>query len=114
MQSKRLIAILSLLILVVTAQAQVGQWVYKAHMLHPRKDCAAVTGNDGKIYVFGDDLGSPFAITAEAYDPDTDTWSPISSMPSLVNEVAAIKLPDGRQLFAGSSGTGSPGVPPKP
>ena len=26
----------------------------------------------------------------------------------------SIKLPDGRQLFAGSSGTGSPGVPPKP
>jgi len=105
MQSKRLIAILSLLILVVTAQAQVGQWVYKAHMLHPRKDCAAVTGNDGKIYVFGDDLGSPFAITAEAYDPDTDTWSPISSMPSLVNEVAAIKLPDGRILLTGRDGS---------
>src|SRR5262249_35042200 len=26
----------------------------------------------------------------------------------------SIKLPDGRQLFAGSSGTGSPGVPPPP
>jgi Family of unknown function (DUF6152) len=26
----------------------------------------------------------------------------------------SIKLPDGRQLFAGSSGTGSPGAPPQP
>ena len=99
--SRKLFAILSLILVVVTAHAQIGYWVYKAHMSVPRTGAAAVAGQDGKIYVFGGGNAGIFLKTAEVYDPSTDSWSPIKSMPFEIEGIAAVALPDGRFLFTG-------------
>lgn len=80
---------------VISAQAQVGKWVYKAHMLSARRLEAAATGIDDHIYVFGGWSTLGRLLSAEAYDPSTDTWSPISDEPDGIGGAAAT-LADGR------------------
>lgn len=98
---RRLAAACLLSLVGLTAQAQVGQWVYKAHMITPRHDACGALGQDGKIYVFGGEAGSGVLNSAERYDPTTDTWSGISSLPYGVSGASAVALPDGRILIVG-------------
>ena len=82
----------------ICSQAQINTWVYKAHMLDARAQEATAVGTDGKIYLFGGTDGKAYLTSAESYDPATDTWSPISDVPSAPGE-AAVGLPDGRILL---------------
>src|SRR5689334_11734320 len=97
----RIVALL-LFALALTACAfgQPNSWTLKAHMLQSRTRGAAATGPDGRIYVFGGitqpDPSSTIGLdTAEAYDPTTDTWSPIASLPEVRADHVAITGPDG-------------------
>lgn len=87
----------------LSAQAQVGQWVYKAHMSSPRSGPGVACGHDGKIYVFAGlkPPGGPYLATAEVYDPATDTWTPIKSMFASIIGAEARTLSDGRILVTG-------------
>src|SRR6476619_1640916 len=78
------------------AYAQVGTWQFKAHLSVPREDAAAATGQDGRIYVFGGDNTVPSVTysTAEAYDPTTNSWSPIADMPDARRNQTAVAAPD--------------------
>jgi hypothetical protein len=38
------------------------------------------TGSDGRIYALGGDGFSDIGQTVEAYDPSTDTWTPVAPM----------------------------------
>jgi N-acetylneuraminic acid mutarotase len=77
----------------------------------PRGGAAAAHGSDGRIYVFGGYFpdGSTVTSSAEAYDPATNTWSPIAPMPIALTGHAAVTAPDGHIYviggFTGSSST---------
>lgn len=104
----RLVAALILFACALAAPAQVGQWVYRAHMATPRTNFAASLGKDGKIYVFGGLSGGQFLTSAECYDPLTDTWSPIAPLPSARAGAAAVTAPDGRIfIIAGANSLGA-------
>ena len=87
----------------LAAHAQIGTWVYKAHMSTPRAAAGAATGLDGRIYVFGGvtDTSGTTTATAEAYDPATDSWSPIASLPAARSSEAVVTGPDGRIFLIG-------------
>ncbi|MBV8194358.1 MAG: galactose oxidase, partial [Candidatus Dormibacteraeota bacterium] len=42
---------------------------------------SAVTGSDGRIYLFGDCLNPAAANSAYAYTPSTDTWVSLAPLP---------------------------------
>lgn len=84
----------------LSAHAQVGQWVYKAHMLHPRHAAAAATGADGRIYVFGG-FTPGLSDTCEVYDPQTDSWSAIASLPEKIYNLDAVTAPSGHIFVVG-------------
>ncbi len=53
---------------------------------------AVVTGNDGRIYVFGGYRDYPFTYannTARAYNPTTDTWTTLAPLPQATRGAAA-------------------------
>src|SRR4051812_631629 len=54
---------------------------------------AAVTGSDGRIYVFG---GSNVPTAAEAYNPVTNAWTTLAAMPTGRYSLAAALGADGR------------------
>jgi hypothetical protein len=63
-----------------------NSWSYVAPMLVARQQEAAVEGADGRIYVFGGtndsaSAASPGLSESEVYDPTTNTWTQIASMP---------------------------------
>jgi hypothetical protein len=63
----------------------------------------AATGLDGKVYVFGGASSSSGTIenSAEAFDPSTNSWSPIADMGKAYYASAAVTLPDGRIFLLG-------------
>jgi N-acetylneuraminic acid mutarotase len=73
-------------------------------MLTSRAGHAAVTGNDGKIYAMGgyamggsvQDPTSESIASVEAFDPLTNTWAFVASMPTPRSSLAAVTAPDGR------------------
>ena len=98
---------------VATAHAQFGTWEYKAHMLTPRQGLCAATGRDGRILAFGgSDLFGISLFSAEAYDPTTDAWSAISSMPDARTNGSAVTAPNGfTYLFGGYTSDPSQNTP---
>jgi N-acetylneuraminic acid mutarotase len=75
-------------------------WSPIADMLYPRYRAAAVTGVDGRIYVFGGGTGFFNSSGAEVYSPATDSWSAIAPPGPLMYHVAA-RGGDGRIYFGG-------------
>lgn len=63
--------------------------------------CSAVHG--GKIYVFGDNNSSAFHNTAQMYDPKTDTWTQLASMPTGRGQAAAAAVNDRIYVIGGNS-----------
>src|SRR5437899_12959302 len=59
---------------------------------------AATTGREGRIYVIGGFAnGNEQLSNAEAYDPETDTWSSLAPLPApRAGKLAAVTAPDGR------------------
>ena len=65
----------------------------------PRMGLAAATGSDGTIYALGgNNRDSTHLDTVEAYDPSTNTWSPIAPMPTARRDLAAAA--SGSRIFA--------------
>lgn len=65
------------------------QWAIKGPMRTPR-DCTSACELNGKIYLIGGLIGGPSGAgsdgkpvtAADVYDPATDTWTPIASLPA--------------------------------
>ena len=84
-----------------------GAWTAIAPLPNPRGYATAV-GNplDGKIYVFGGDIGGAATDSVLSYDPVTNTWTDEGVMPAArYNPAAATN--NGQKLFiiGGSSGS---------
>ncbi len=102
---RRFVSVLLLALVAVAANAQVNQWVFKAHMSSARGDFPAVTGSDNRIYALGGTLnGTLPGIIAdcEVYDTSTDTWTSIAPMPDNRAFHAAVATPNGKiYVFGG-------------
>jgi len=76
--------------------------------LQPMNDArigfGAAMGIDGKIYVFGGGTSGGILASVECYDPATDTWSYLASMPGPRAWLRAATAPDGTiYTFGGST-----------
>jgi PKD repeat protein len=77
------------------------QWSAIAPMPGPRMDHQAVAGRDGRIYVIGGRVpnaagtGADFTSSVIAYDPATNTWTSVASLPRAVVGNAAALGADG-------------------
>ena len=91
--------------------SQAGVWNYVSSSLVAHFGGAAVTGQDGKIYVMGGLLAnSTTAIkTLEAYDPGSNSWTQLADMPITGRyDFDAVAGPDGKiYVFGGADGTHS-------
>jgi N-acetylneuraminic acid mutarotase len=83
-------------------------WTTRAPMLTPRYGFAAVVGSDGLIYTIGgpyNDSQPPYqdgqSVLVEAYNPATNTWSPMPSLPNGRYHPAAVAAPDGNIYVTG-------------
>jgi N-acetylneuraminic acid mutarotase len=80
-------------------------WSTVAPMPTARAGLAAATGPDGRIYAIGGcayDHGACRSLkTVEAYDPATNTWSTVASLPTPRDSLAAVTGPDGRIYATG-------------
>jgi hypothetical protein len=80
-----------------------------------------VKGSDGKVVNWNLEFGAPNALMRRGW---RKTDLPVGSVVTIQGFLAKdgtptanatnVILPDGRKLFAGSSGTGTPGAPPEP
>ena len=72
---------------------------------------------DGKIYVFGgkEQVPGPSGDTVEAYDPQTNTWTPKRPMTTPRHTVATATVDGKIYLFGGvfKDGPGTCSFPPK-
>jgi N-acetylneuraminic acid mutarotase len=85
-------------------------WTAVAPMPTAKSKHAAVTLDDGTVFVCGGDTGaSPSAETNEAhiYSPTSDTWTAVASMPGTRSRHAAAKLSDGKVFVCGGFQTAS-------
>lgn len=76
-----------------------GNWTAVAPMPTGHTYFAAVTGLDGRIYAMGGRLGesgSPASAAVEAYNPATNTWTTLASLPTARYGLAAAVGPDGK------------------
>jgi N-acetylneuraminic acid mutarotase len=91
-----------------------GKWSEAAPMLFAREGQTATLLNDGDVLVMG---GSEMPEakeglkSAELYDPDTNTWTPVAAPPELVEVHSATLLHDGRVLVTGVFKGTWPGIP---
>src|SRR5207249_717372 len=56
-------------------------WISKSPIPYSTGQAAVIGGTDGRIYVMGGFAGGSPVTTARAYDPRTDTWANITSLP---------------------------------
>jgi N-acetylneuraminic acid mutarotase len=90
---------------------KIGKWEYKKPMFTKRMQFAAVTGRDGKIYLFGGAAGyvleekTPILDSTEVYDPKTDIWAYKKPIPAPRYSHAAALASDGRIYIIGGSET---------
>lgn len=81
-------------------------WTTRASMPTARKDLAAVTAENGLIYVFGGcketcDGPNDFVGTVEEYNPDTDAWRTRAPMPTARRGLAVASAPNGKIYAVG-------------
>jgi hypothetical protein len=87
-------------------------WVQRKSMITPRSHMGAVNLN-GKIYTVGGQTGNDAALipqnAVEVYDPATDTWTSVASMPKAVNHFASAALVSGGRIltFGGQTTNGN-------
>jgi N-acetylneuraminic acid mutarotase len=86
--------------------------VQKKSMITPRSHMGAVLLN-GKIYTVGGQTGNDAALipqsAVEVYDPATDTWKGVASMPKAVNHFASATFVMGGRIltFGGQTTNGN-------
>jgi hypothetical protein len=76
-----------------------GAWTAAASMAQPRYQHGAVRLPDGRVLVaggYGQASSTVQLVSAELYDPATNTWTPTAPMPSAANDL--VLLQDGRVL----------------
>lgn len=84
-----------------------NSWSTVTAMPSPRSGVAAVTGPDGRIYVFGGSASGSILNTVEFYTPSTNTWSIAAPMPTARSGAAAVLGRDGLiYVIGGSTFTG--------
>ncbi|HET7487001.1 MAG TPA: kelch repeat-containing protein [Acidimicrobiales bacterium] len=82
-----------------------GAWSSTGSMQQARGDYASVLLGDGTVLVVGGaynerlSLGTTAGV--ERFDPTTESWTPVASMPWAAAFLSATLLPDGRVLVAG-------------
>jgi N-acetylneuraminic acid mutarotase len=86
-------------------------WTAAAPMSRARVGLAAVLGPDGRIYAIGGFENTPFGPlpikTVEAYDPATNQWSTVASLPTGRGYLTAAVGRDGRIYAIGGRAGGS-------
>ena len=83
-----------------------GTWSATGSLRTPRAGASAVTLADGTVLVVGGyghvgnqyDKGDPLS-SAELFDPATETWSAVGSLPMPVESSPLVALPDGGALL---------------
>jgi hypothetical protein len=88
-------------------------WRFTNPMKSPRRQMNATLLADGKVLATGGSYGSAFSdetkpvLTAELWDPDTETWTTMAAEQVVrVYHSTAVLLPDGRVLEAGGGAGG--------
>ncbi len=81
-----------------------GSWHWIANMQYGSRACAAIAGEDGKLYVFGgyNESWGPMAY-AQIYDPVLDSWSLGTNMPFAEAFVTGAKGYDGQMVVIGGT-----------
>ncbi|MGW0086580.1 carboxypeptidase regulatory-like domain-containing protein [Streptomyces sp. NPDC003393] len=86
---------------------EVGPWTGAADYPEPIQD-AVVAGHDGKVYVAGGYNGTYAVQDANVYDPGTETWSPIASLPERLEASASGFIGDTLYIAGGfNDGSGT-------
>jgi galactose oxidase len=99
---------------VIDLNAKPQAWRFTNPMQYTRRQLNAVLLPDGKVLVLGGTSGAGYnnpvgaVVTAEMWDPATETWTTLAdaSTPRIYHSTALL-MPDGRVLFAGSGGAGT-------
>ncbi|HEX8441022.1 Kelch repeat-containing protein, partial [Archangium sp.] len=86
-----------------------GTWAPPSQMAVRRMEHTATLLSSGKVLVAGGQVASgdssdPGSLSAELYDPATDTWTATGSMLSPHRYHTATRLPSGKVLVAGGDG----------
>ncbi len=93
-----------------------NSWTPAAPMPRPSGFFGSTLGPDGLIYVFGGSrywgiwFGGRQYNTVEAYDPTSNTWYDVGTMPSRTQEDGAALAPDGRMFVIGGANATSGGL----
>ena len=101
--------ILLLPLLFLAGKSQAGTWTYKAPVPAPRSGPAAGVIN-GILYLAGGHNGVSDSPTVQAYNPATDSWSTLASMPGgrYQGDGAGVIS---NKLYVAGGWTTSPGLP---
>jgi len=87
-------------------------WKTCAAMQRDRSQCGCALGTDGSIYVFGSSIGHIDRMgnvdetdnkSTERYDPQTDAWTMIPSVPEAICQCACISSDSGQIYLLGNS-----------
>ncbi|MEK4732775.1 Kelch repeat-containing protein [Paenibacillus sp. FSL L8-0641] len=86
---------------------QTNTWTTKSPMSTPRMGLAAAVLNN-EIYVIGgntatDTISGPGTVEVEKYNPKTDTWSKVTSMPTARGFLSAVSLNNSIYVAGGSN-----------
>ena len=71
---------------------------------------AATVGADGRIYAMGGFSGTGFLNSVEAYDPATNLWATVASLPTATDSLAAASADGIVYAIGGASGNGTVGT----
>jgi N-acetylneuraminic acid mutarotase len=70
----------------------------------------AVAVMDGKLFVFGGERVGGTYDTAEAYDPETNTWATLTPMPMSVHGIGAVAIGETIYIPGGATLNGGTGL----
>ncbi|HXE55644.1 MAG TPA: kelch repeat-containing protein, partial [Tepidisphaeraceae bacterium] len=80
--------------------AQPDHWTAVANLPQPRSHAAAVTLNGRLVVLAGGTTGDTPLSSVISYDPATNTWSPMTSLP-VARLAPTAAIADGRLIFVG-------------
>src|SRR5258708_39113874 len=92
--------------LLSSAMARADNWTSAARLSEAREGLGAVGLPNGRVVAFGGHRGSMFFTLAEIYDPATNAWFPLASMPTPRAGQASGLPADGRVFVPGGGDGG--------
>jgi N-acetylneuraminic acid mutarotase len=84
-----------------------GGWSNGTPMPTAREDLGAARGADGQIYAVGGYNSGGYLATTEAYNPDTNTWSIVGSLPLKICCAGVVAVATGQIYAIGGEGDSS-------